>query len=125
MILARLDKWTKKQCNTLRVLQVGYRKHMQQPLSVMSYTHRDFFGFVTPLSIGSPQASTEKEYYNCVERGHLTCQCPLAPNYLRNPTLTEISKMTLDEESPCNPKDTQKANVVVGWKLMTLGEMYS
>jgi hypothetical protein len=29
-----------------RVLQVGYRKHKQQPLSEMSHTHRDFFGFV-------------------------------------------------------------------------------
>jgi hypothetical protein len=67
-MLARLDKWTKKQRDTPRVLQVGYRKHMQQPLSEMCYTHRDFFGFVTPLSIGSPQASTDKEYYNYVER---------------------------------------------------------
>jgi hypothetical protein len=107
------EAWTKKQRDTPRVLQVGYRKHMQQPLSEMCYTHRDFFGFVTLLSIGSPQAYTNKEYYNCIERGHLTCQCSLAPNCLRNPTLAEISKMTLEEESPCNPKDTQEANVLL------------
>jgi hypothetical protein len=44
---------------------------MQQPLSEMSYNHRDFFGFVTPLSIGSTQASTNKKCYNYVEKGHL------------------------------------------------------
>jgi hypothetical protein len=25
---------------------------------------------------------------------------------------------------PCNPEDTHKANVVFGWKLETLEEMY-
>jgi hypothetical protein len=125
MMLARMNKWTKKQRDTPRVLQVEYRKHMKQPLSEMSYTHRDFFGFVTLLSVGSPKASSNKEYYNYVKRIHLTCQCPLAPNCLRNSTLAEISKMTLEEESPCDPKGTQEADVVVGWKLLTLEEMYS
>jgi hypothetical protein len=32
--------------------------------------------------------------------------------------------MTLEEESPCNPKDTQDADVVFGWKLATLEKMY-
>jgi hypothetical protein len=48
-----LDEWTmKKQHDTPRALQVGYRKHMQQPMSEMSYTHRDSFGFVPPPSFG-------------------------------------------------------------------------
>jgi hypothetical protein len=41
-----LDVWTKKQHDNPRGLQVGYMKHMQQPLSEMSHTHGDFFGFV-------------------------------------------------------------------------------
>jgi hypothetical protein len=47
-----LDKWTKKKHNTPRALQVRYRKHKQQLLSEMSYTHRDFFGFIALPSYG-------------------------------------------------------------------------
>jgi hypothetical protein len=94
-----LGKRTKKKCDTPRALQVGYRKHMQQPLSDMSYTHRDFFGFIAPPSFGSPQASTDKEYYNYVERGHLTRQCSVVLNHHRSPTLAEKSRMTIEEES--------------------------
>jgi hypothetical protein len=94
-----LGKWTKKQHDTPRVLHIGYRKHMRQPLSEMSDTHRDFIGFVSPPSFGGPQASTDKEYSNCVERGHLTCQCPLVLNCLRNPTLAKISRTTLEDKS--------------------------
>jgi hypothetical protein len=86
-------------CDTPRALQVGYRKHIQQPLSEMSHTHRDFFGFVAPPSLRRTQASTDKKCYNCVQKGHLTCQCTLALNCLRNPTLDEISKTTLEDES--------------------------
>jgi hypothetical protein len=50
----------------------------------------DFFGFVAPHSFGSTQASTAKKCYNHEERGHLTYQCPLPLNYLRNPALSEI-----------------------------------
>jgi hypothetical protein len=82
-----------------RVLQVGYRKHMQQPLSGMSHTHRIFFGFVLPPSYKRTQASTDKKCYNYEERGHLTHQCPLALNCLRNPTLAELSNMILEDES--------------------------
>jgi hypothetical protein len=46
-----LDKRTKKQRDTPRALQVEYSKHKQQPLSEMSHTHMDFFGFVTPPSL--------------------------------------------------------------------------
>jgi hypothetical protein len=46
-----LDEWTKKQNDTPRALQVGYRKHMKQPLSEMSHTHRDFFGSIPPPSL--------------------------------------------------------------------------
>jgi hypothetical protein len=72
---------------------------MQHPLSEMSHTHRDFFGFVAPPSVRRTQASTDKKCYKCVKKGHLTCQCPLALNCLRNPTLAEISKMTLEDGS--------------------------
>jgi hypothetical protein len=41
-----LDERTKKQCDTPRALQVGYKEHEEQPLSEMSYTHRDSLGFV-------------------------------------------------------------------------------
>jgi hypothetical protein len=54
-----------------RTLQVGYRKHMQQPLSEMSHTHRDFFGFITPPSVRRTQASTVKKCYNNEDRVHL------------------------------------------------------
>jgi hypothetical protein len=70
----------------------------QQPLSEMSHTHRDFFGFVSPPSFGSTQASTDKKCYNCVERGHLTRLCPIALNRLGNSTLAELSKMTLEDK---------------------------
>jgi hypothetical protein len=46
-----LDEWTKEKHGTPIALQVGYRKHMQQPLSEMSHTHRDFFGFFAPPSL--------------------------------------------------------------------------
>jgi hypothetical protein len=65
----------------------------------MSYTHRDFFGFVALLSFGRTQASTDKKCYNYKERGHLTRQCPLAPNYLRNPTLAELTRTMLEDKS--------------------------
>jgi hypothetical protein len=45
-------------------------------------------------------------------------------NYLGNPALAESSKTTLEDESNIYPKDTQKAHVVFGWKLLTLEEMY-
>jgi hypothetical protein len=59
-----LDECTKKQYDTPRTLQVGYREHKQQPLSEMSHAHKDFFGFVPPSSLGRPQASTVKKCYN-------------------------------------------------------------
>jgi hypothetical protein len=89
----------RKKRDTPRALQVGYRKHMQQPLSEMSHTHTDFFGFVAPPSLRRTQASTNKKCYNCVQKGHLTRQYPLTLNYLANPTLAETSKMMLEDES--------------------------
>jgi hypothetical protein len=71
-----LGEWTKKKHNTPRVLQVGYRKYMQQPLSEMSHTHRDFFGFVLLPSLRRTPASTDKKHYNYVEKCHITHQCP-------------------------------------------------
>jgi hypothetical protein len=94
-----MDEWTKKQRDTPGAMHVGYRKHMRQPLSEMSYTHRNFFGFVPPHSIGSPQAFTDKEYYINVERGHLTRQCSLVLNHHRSTTLAERSRTTIEEES--------------------------
>jgi hypothetical protein len=44
-----LGEWTKKQHDTPRALQVGYRKHSEQPLSGKSQTHRDFFGFCSAV----------------------------------------------------------------------------
>jgi hypothetical protein len=93
-----LGKRTKKECDTPRALQVGYKKHMQQPLSEMSHTHMDFFCFVAPPSVRRTQASTDKKCYNYIQKGHLTSQYPLALNCLRNPTLAEISKTTLEDE---------------------------
>jgi hypothetical protein len=46
-----LDEQIKKQCDTPRALQVGYKKHKEQSLSEMSHTHRDYFDFVPPLSL--------------------------------------------------------------------------
>jgi hypothetical protein len=40
---------TKKQRDTPRALQVGYRKHSEQPLSGKSHTRRDFFGFCSTV----------------------------------------------------------------------------
>jgi hypothetical protein len=94
-----LDKWTKERHETPRALQVGYRKHKEQPLSGISHTHRGFFGFVSHPSFGGTQASTDKKCYNYEERGHLTHQCPLALNCLGNPTLAESSKMTIEDKS--------------------------
>jgi hypothetical protein len=68
-----LGKRTKKKRDTPRALQVRYSKHKQQPLSGMRDTHKIFFGFVLPPSYERTQASTNKKYYNCIERGHLTC----------------------------------------------------
>jgi hypothetical protein len=73
---------------------------MQQPLSEMSYTHRNFFGFVPPPSFGGTQASTNKKCYSYEERGHLTHQCPLALNCLGNSTLAESSRTTLEDVTP-------------------------
>jgi hypothetical protein len=47
-----MGEWTKKQCNTHGAMQVGYKEHVEQPLSEMSYTHRDSFGFVPLPSFG-------------------------------------------------------------------------
>jgi hypothetical protein len=65
------DEWTKKQRDTPRALQVGYRKHMKQHLSRMSHTHRIFFGFVLSTSYERTQASTDKKCYKNIEKGHL------------------------------------------------------
>jgi hypothetical protein len=92
------DERTKKQRDTPIALQVGYSKHKEQPLSEMSHTHLDLFGFVPPSSLGRTQVSTNKKCYNYVERGHLTCLCPLALNYHGNTTLGESSKTTIKEE---------------------------
>jgi hypothetical protein len=59
-----LGEWTKKQHDTPGALQVGYKEHEEQPLSEMSYNHRDSFGFVPLLSDGRTQASTNKKCYN-------------------------------------------------------------
>jgi hypothetical protein len=47
-----LGEWTKKKCDTHGALQVGYKEHVEQPLSEMSYTHWDSFGFVPLPSFG-------------------------------------------------------------------------
>jgi hypothetical protein len=59
-----LDKYTKKQHDTPGTLQDGNSEHKQQPLSGMSHTHRDFFGFVPPPSSRRILASTDKKCYN-------------------------------------------------------------
>jgi hypothetical protein len=59
----------------------------------------NFFGFVAPPSMRRTQASTDEKCYKCIKKGHLTCQFPLALKCLRNPTVVEISKMTLEDES--------------------------
>jgi hypothetical protein len=46
-----LGERIKKQCDNPRALQVGYKEHKEQPLSEMSHTHRDYFGFVPPPSL--------------------------------------------------------------------------
>jgi hypothetical protein len=94
-----LCKQTKKYRDTPRALQVGYRKHMQQPVSETSHTHRDFFGFAAPPSFGKTPAIIDKKCYNYLQRGHLTHQYPLTLNCLGNPTLAKTSKMTLEDES--------------------------
>jgi hypothetical protein len=71
----------------------------QQPLSEMSHTHRDFFGFVLSPSLRRTQASTDKKCYDCVQKCHITYQYPLALNCLRNLTPAEISKTMLEDES--------------------------
>jgi hypothetical protein len=69
-----------------------------------------------------PQASTDKEFYNYIERA---CQCPLALNCLRNPTLAESSNTTLEDEPTMWPlKVLRRPDVILGWKLATLEEMY-
>jgi hypothetical protein len=119
-----LDEWTKKQRGTPRALQVGYRKHKQQPFSEMSHTHRDFFGFIPPPSLKRTQASTNKKCYNCVERSSPRLY-PLALDCLRSPTIVKSSRTTLEDESTMKPRRYSKTNVVFGWKLVTLREMYS
>jgi hypothetical protein len=94
-----LGERTKKQRDTPRALQVGYTKHEEQPLSVMSHTYRDFFGFVALPSYERTQTATDKKCYNLVERGHLIPQCPLALNHLGNLALTELSRTALVDES--------------------------
>jgi hypothetical protein len=96
MLAKRWINRLRKKCP--RTLQVGYRKHMQQPLSEMSHTHRDFFGSIAPPSLTRTPASTDKNCYNYVERGHFTYQCPLALSCLGNPTLTESNRRTLEDE---------------------------
>jgi hypothetical protein len=75
-----LGERTKKQHDTPRALQVGYRKHIQQPLSEMSHAHRDFFGFVALSSCERTQASIDKKCSNYVKR-----RSPVTP-----PTTTTI-----------------------------------
>jgi hypothetical protein len=82
-----------------RVLQFGYSKHMQQPLSEMGYNHRDFFGFVAPPSFERTPAFIDKKCYNYLQSGHLTHQHPLTLSCHGNPTLVESSMTTLEEES--------------------------
>jgi hypothetical protein len=72
---------------------------MQQPVSETSHTHRDFFGFVASPSFGRTPAFIDKKCYKYLQKGHLTRQYPLTLNCLRNPTLAEISKTTLEDES--------------------------
>jgi hypothetical protein len=55
-----LGEQTKKQCGTPRALQVGYRKHKEQPLSETSHTHRHFFGSVPLPSHERTKAFTDK-----------------------------------------------------------------
>jgi hypothetical protein len=114
-----LGERIKNQCDTTEALQDGYKEHEEQPLSVMSHPYRDLFGFVTPPSYESTPSSTDKKCYNLVERGNLTHQCSLALNCIGNPTLAESSKTSLRMSQPCNPKDTQDANVGFRWKLAT------
>jgi hypothetical protein len=121
-----LGEWTKKQCDAPRFLQFGYRKHMQQPLSEMSYTHRDFFDFVAPPSLGRTQASTDKKCYNYIERGHLTHQCPLELKHLGKHYLSRVkqdyARRRIDHITPKIPK--RRDVVFYRWKLATLEEVY-
>jgi hypothetical protein len=51
-----LGEWTKKQCDTSKALQVGYKEHEEQPLSEMRHTNMDYFGFVpSPLYGRTPR----------------------------------------------------------------------
>jgi hypothetical protein len=94
-----LDEWTKKQCDTPRALQAGYRKPMQQPLSETSHTHRDFFGFVALPSLRRTPSSTNKKCYNYIERGHVPRQCTIPLKCHRNHTLAESRRTTLEDKS--------------------------
>jgi hypothetical protein len=93
-----LGERTKKKHDTPRAMQIGYRKHMQQPFSETSHTHRGFFGFVAPPSYERTQASTDKKCYNYIESDCLTHQCPQALKHLGNTSLAESSKTMLEEE---------------------------
>jgi hypothetical protein len=108
-----------------RVLQFGYRKHMQQPLSETSYTHRDLFGFVASSSLGRIQASIDKKCYNYIERDHLTHQCPLALKHLGKHYLSRVkqdyARRRIDHITPKIPK---RHDVIFLWKLATLEEVY-
>jgi hypothetical protein len=59
-----LGERTKKQCDTPRALQDGYKEHEEEPLSEMSHTHWNIFGFVALPSFGSTQSSIDKKFYN-------------------------------------------------------------
>jgi hypothetical protein len=68
-------------------------------LSEKSHTQRDFFGFITPPSFGRTEASTDKDCYNYIEKGHVTHLCQVVLNCLGNTTLAESSRTMLEDES--------------------------
>jgi hypothetical protein len=59
-----LDEWTKKQHKAPRVQQVGYDERKQQPLSEISNTYKDFFGF------SPPPLSRRIQCTICGQKGH-------------------------------------------------------
>jgi len=86
-----LDEQTKKQRETPRAQWVGYSEHKRQPLSEMSHTHRDFFGFVPPSLLGRIQCTTGGQKCNpldvclkwgifsdhCGQYGYYQAKCPM------------------------------------------------
>jgi hypothetical protein len=97
----------------------------------MSYTHRDFFGFVPPPSLGRTHASTDKKCYDYIERGHHASQClnphlhPIITlNYHGNSTPTRVKQdYVRGLVNHVTPRVLRRHDIYFGWKLVTLEEM--